>query len=62
MKALVLTNHAIPEILLPTFRSLNQSDLQFLKVMDDYFHFKSIAVIKVTSLNKSIKDEFSKMW
>jgi hypothetical protein len=36
------TNHSIPENVFHTFNSLTQNAVQFLKNMNDYFHFQSI--------------------
>jgi hypothetical protein len=56
------TNHITPEIALPTISGLTQNTVQFLKDMDDYFHYKSVGdSLQLPQVTKAITDKFVKI-
>ena len=53
----------MPELSLPTFSSLEQSALHFLKYLDEYLKLKSVEErLKLTLVSKSLTEEFAKNW
>jgi hypothetical protein len=53
--------HILPELSLPTFNSLEQSAVHFLKDFDEYLNLKLVDErLKLTLVSKSLTEEFAK--